>query len=77
MTFRPLPKAPEKYEREQIQKAFSDLERYLITIQDKVEDVVILDGRRFILLSPGGNFWEVTIDNAGVLQTTDLGTSII
>lgn len=37
---------------------------------------VRLAGADFIMQSPNGHFWLVTIDNAGVLTTADLGTSV-
>ena len=37
-------------------------------------DVVAVDPRRLILRSPDGHFWSVTVDDAGVLGTVDLGT---
>jgi hypothetical protein len=40
------------------------------------EDVIIGDGRRLILRSPNGHFWNVTVSNAGVLSATDMGTSL-
>jgi hypothetical protein len=36
-------------------------------------DVLIGDGRRLIVRSPNGHFWNITVDDAGVIAATDMG----
>jgi hypothetical protein len=56
-------------------------ERITLTDQERrltraeLSDVLIGDGKRLILRSPDGHFWQLDVDNAGVLATTDLGTT--
>jgi hypothetical protein len=40
------------------------------------DDVILGDGRRLILRSPNGHFWNVTVDNLGALTATDMGTTL-
>lgn len=53
--------------------ALSDQERRLRRAE--VADLLVGDGRRLIIRSPNGHFWNVTIDDAGALVTADLGTT--
>lgn len=42
---------------------------------DTVDDVIIDDSTNgLVLKSPDDHYWRVTVDNAGALTTTDLGT---
>ena len=31
------------------------------------------DGPKILIVSPDGKIWEITVDNSGVLSTTDTG----
>jgi len=54
------------------------------TAEDACNDLFIQMGtlvkeynRRIgILQSPNGHFWKISVSNAGVLSTTDLGTNL-
>lgn len=39
------------------------------------EDVTIEDPRRLFLRSPNGTYWQVTVSDAGVLTTTNMGSN--
>ncbi len=39
-------------------------------------DVVIDGPRRLMLRSPDGTYWAVSVDNAGALATTNMGTTL-
>jgi hypothetical protein len=56
-----------------------DVERQLVGITDYLrlaadEDVRVDGGPRLLLRSPDGHYWSITVDNAGALVTTDVGT---
>lgn len=36
-------------------------------------DVVIDNDRRLLLRAPDGNYWAISVNNAGALQTTNVG----
>jgi hypothetical protein len=44
--------------------------------QAENNDVIIGDGRRLILRSPNGHFWNVTVGDTGTLTATDMGTTL-
>ena len=57
-----------------------DVERQMVDITDYLrlvadEDVRVDGGRRLVLRSPDGHYWSITVDNAGALATTDIGTT--
>jgi hypothetical protein len=58
----------------QTRNALSDHDRRLRRNAD--EDVIIGDGRRLIVRSPNGHFWNITVDNAGAITAIDMGTSL-
>ncbi len=39
-----------------------------------LEILAAIAGAPFVLQSPDGHYWQIGIDNAGALVTTDLGT---
>jgi hypothetical protein len=39
------------------------------------DDVLIGDGKRLIVRSPNGHFWNITVDDTGLIAATDLGAS--
>jgi hypothetical protein len=54
--------------------ALDDHEQRLRQAEDN--DVLIGDGRRLIVRSPNGHFWNLTVNNAGVISATDMGTTV-
>lgn len=58
----------------QVRAAIEEQERRRRQAQQ--EDVRIENGRRLILRSPNGNFWSITVDDAGALTATDLGPTL-
>ncbi|MGW8135375.1 hypothetical protein ACWGNZ_07025 [Sphingomonas zeae] len=67
--------------------AFSDQQRDTNRLRQRVdagdkardrqqrEDVTIEDPRRLFLRSPNGTYWQVTVSDAGVLTTTNMGSN--
>lgn len=39
-------------------------------------DQIFEHPRRLILRSENGHYWQLTVDNAGALHTTDLGSAV-
>ncbi|HEV2078706.1 MAG TPA: hypothetical protein VGR19_02250 [Allosphingosinicella sp.] len=39
-------------------------------------DVILENGRRALIRSANGTYWSVTVTDAGVLQTTNVGTTL-
>lgn len=58
----------------QARAVVGDLDRRVGQVEQA--DVLCEGGRRLILRSPNGHFWSVGVDNAGVLTTTDMGTTL-
>lgn len=58
----------------QTRSALADMDRRLAGAENN--DVLIGDGRRLIIRSPNGHFWNVGVSDAGALVITDLGTSL-
>jgi hypothetical protein len=54
--------------------AIADHDRRIRKATD--EDVIIGDGRRLIIRSPNGHFWNITVSDAGVIAATDMGTTL-
>lgn len=67
--------------------AFSDQQRDTNRLRQRVdagdkardrqqrEDVTIEDPRRLFLRSPNGTYWQVSVSDAGVLITTNMGSN--
>lgn len=67
--------------------AFSDQQRDTNRLRQRVdagdkardrqqrEDVTIEDPRRLFLRSPNGTYWQVSVTDAGVLTTTNMGSN--
>ena len=67
--------------------AFSDQQRDTNRLRQRVdagdkardrqqrEDVTIEDPRRLFLRSPNGTYWQVSVSDAGVLTTTNMGSN--
>lgn len=69
-----MPGAPSNDIDRQTRAALADHDRRLRHATD--DDVIMGDGRRLILRSPNGHFWNVTVDNAGALSAVDMGTAL-
>ncbi len=57
-----------------VDRALVDVKAALDGILDS--DAVIETPRRLMLRSPDGHYWALTVDNAGVLGTVDMGTAL-
>lgn len=44
--------------------------------QAENNDVIMGDGRRLILRSPNGHFWNITVGDTGTLTAVDMGTTL-
>lgn len=53
-------------------RKFREVDR-IMRVQSEA-DVVCLAERRLILQSADGHYWQIQVDNTGLLATTDLGT---
>lgn len=42
----------------------------------QLDDVIIDNDRKILLRSANGHYWSIQVSNAGVLSTTDEGTSL-
>lgn len=43
---------------------------------DTTDDLIVdVDTKGLVLKSPDAHYWRITVDNSGVLSTTDLGTT--
>lgn len=69
-----LPQAKDKYDRETLQYLLDEIKRMGEAFYTKNADLEVYappgpGGRqpRFILRSPDGNQWSITVDNAGVI----------
>jgi len=71
-----IPRPPKSYDETSFRRIVSDIEQTLDKTRRKNEDIV-LDGSnaRFILRSPDGTYFSLSVDNAGTLSTTNLGTT--
>jgi hypothetical protein len=54
--------------------AIDDLDRRLGRVE--TGDVRIEAGRRLFVRSPNGHYWNITVDNAGTITATDVGTTL-
>jgi len=76
MAFRlALQNPPKEWDQHWANKVKAELESSDINNQKTDEDVIIV-ANRLILRAPNGNFWAVTINDAGALSATNLGASI-
>jgi hypothetical protein len=66
---------PPKYDASVLQRVFDNIDRALRLTYNTNQDVHIIENR-LILQSPNGTYYEITVDNAGTLGTTSLGTSL-
>lgn len=64
-----LPKPPEKYSQTNEAETRTQIDQRFQKTQQKNGDY---EPTRFILKSPDGTRWQVTVDNAGALSTTAL-----
>lgn len=62
--------ADPRVQRDQLEQARRELQR------QREEDVRIEEDRRLVLRSPDGTYWSVTVNDAGALATTNLGTTL-
>jgi hypothetical protein len=58
----------------QTRAKFADQDRRLR--QAVEDDVIIGDGRRLIIRSPNGHFWNIGVSDAGAITVTDMGTTL-
>ena len=66
-----LPTAGVKYHRNDVQRAYSEIERADSENHKKRQDIEVGDAR-LILKSPDGTRYSVTVDNSGNLSASSL-----
>lgn len=67
-----LPNPPARYDRSTESRRNQQIEQEDSRNRKQGRDVALLDDERFILRSPDGTLFAVTVDNTGALQTEEI-----